>query len=403
MAASKDYLKLIREIQKVLQAEKIDGWLLYNFRGSNVFATRLLKLPEYIMFTRRYFYYIPESGEPRKLVHRIEEWNLDALPGGKSIYLSWRSLEEGLKKLLSGSKRVAMEYSPKCAIPYVSTVDAGAIELVRESGVEVVSSANLIQYFEARWDEEQLNDNIKSAAHLRQIADKAFGFIRDKILSNSAVTEYDVQQFMISEFKNRGLVTSSDPNCSVNANSANPHYEPTKEIHSPLQKGDFVLLDLWAKKDKMRSVYADITWTGFIGEIVPDEYEKIFQIVKGGRDAALNFVRSSMEEGKVVHGYEVDDAARNYITQHGYGEHFVHRTGHSIGEEVHGNGANMDNLETRDERTIIPQTSFSIEPGIYLRDKFGIRSEIDVYITKDNEVLVTGLPMQENVVAILQS
>jgi Xaa-Pro aminopeptidase len=401
MAASKDYPKLIREIQKVLQAEKIDGWLLYNFRESNVFATRLLALPEHIMFTRRYFYYIPAIGEPRKLVHRIEEWNLDALPGGKSIYLSWRSLEEGLKKLLSGSKRVAMEYSPKCAIPYVSTVDAGAVELVRTSGVEVVSSANLIQYFEARWDEEQLNDNIKSATHLRQIADKAFGFIRDKIMSNSAVTEYDVQQFMVLEFKNRGLVTSSDPNCSVNANSANPHYEPTKEIHSLLQKGDFVLLDLWAKKDKLRSVYADITWTGFIGEKVPQEYEKIFQIVKGGRDAALNFVRSSMEKGKVVHGYEVDDAARNYITQQGYGEYFVHRTGHSIGEEVHGNGANMDNLETRDERTIISQTSFSIEPGIYLRDKFGVRSEIDVYITKDNEVLVTGLPMQENVVAIL--
>jgi Xaa-Pro aminopeptidase len=402
MAPSKDYPKLIREIQKVLQAEKIDGWLLYNFRGSNVFATRLLALPEHIMFTRRYFYYIPASGEPRKLVHRIEEWNLDALPGGKSIYLSWRSLEEGLKKLLSGSKRVAMEYSPKCAIPYVSTVDAGAIELVRGGGVEVVSSANLIQHFEARWDEEQLNDNIKSATYLRQIADKAFEFIRDKILSNSAVTEYDVQQFMMSEFKNRGLVTSSDPNCSVNANSANPHYEPTKEIHSPLQKSDFVLLDLWAKKDKLRSVYADITWTGFIGEKVPQEYEKIFQIVKGGRDAALNFVRSSMEKGKIVHGYEVDDAARNYITQQGYGEYFIHRTGHSIGEEVHGNGANMDNLETRDERTIIPQTSFSLEPGIYLRDKFGIRSEIDVYITKDNEILVTGLPMQENVVAILQ-
>ena len=402
MAPSKDYPKLIREIQKVLQVEKIDGWLLYNFRGSNVFATRLLALPEHIMFTRRYFYYIPASGEPRKLVHRIEEWNLDALPGGKSIYLSWRSLEEGLKELLSGSNRVAMEYSPKCAIPYVSIVDAGAIELVRGSGMEVVSSANLIQHFEARWDEEQLNDNIRSAVHLRQIVDKAFGFIRDKILSNSAVTEYDVQQFMMSEFKNRGLVTSSDPNCSVNANSANPHYEPTKEIQSPLQKGDFILLDLWAKSDKPRSVYADITWTGFIGEKVPDEYEKIFQIVKGGRDTALNFIRSSLEKGRVIHGYEVDDASRNYIAQHGYGEYFVHRTGHSIGEEVHGNGANMDNLETCDERTIIPQTSFSIEPGIYLRDKFGIRSEIDVYITKDNEVLVTGLPMQENVVAILQ-
>ena len=402
MAASKDYPKLIREIQKVLQAEKIDGWLLYNFRGSNIFATRLLALPEHIMFTRRYFYYIPASGEPRKLVHRIEEWNLDALPGEKSIYLSWRSLQDGLKKLLSGSKRAAMEYSPKCAIPYVSTVDAGAIELVRESGVEVVSSANLIQHFEARWDEEQLHDNMKSAEHLREIVDNTFGFIRDKIQKNSALTEYDVQQFMLSEFKNRGLVSSSDPNCSVNANSANPHYEPTKEIHSPLHKGDFVLLDLWARKDTQRSVYADITWTGFIGEKVPDEYEKIFQIVKGGRDAALHFVRSSLEKGKTIHGYEVDDAARNFITQHGYGEYFVHRTGHSIGEEVHGNGANMDNLETRDERTLIPRTSFSIEPGIYLRDKFGIRSEIDVYITKDNEVLVTGLPMQENVVAILR-
>jgi Xaa-Pro dipeptidase len=401
MAASKDYSTMVREIQKVLKAEQIDGWLLYNFRGSNVFATRLLQLPSHIMFTRRYFYYIPKHGEPRKLVHRIEEWNLDDLPGEKMIYLSWRSLDEGLKKLLSGSQRVAMEYSPNGSIPYVSTVDAGAIELVRGTGVEVLSSANLIQHFEARWDEEQLNDNIKSATHLRQIADQAFQFIREKILSKSAVTEYTVQQFMLAEFKKRGLVTSSDPNCSVNANSANPHYEPTQEIHSLLQEGDFVLLDLWAKKDKPRSVYADITWTGFIGATVPDEYEKVFQIVKGGRDAALNFIRSSLEAGRAIYGYEVDDAARNYIAQHGYGEYFVHRTGHSIGEEVHGNGANMDNLETRDERAIIPQTSFSIEPGIYLRDKFGIRSEIDVYITIDKEVLVTGLPMQEKVVAIL--
>jgi Xaa-Pro aminopeptidase len=400
MMQAKDYSAMIRDIQKILQIEHIDGWLLYNFRDSNIFATRLLALPKHIMFTRRYFYYIPAKGEPRKLVHRIEEWNLDTLPGGKSIYLSWHSLEEGLKKLLSGSKKVAMEYSPCCAIPYVSIVDAGAVELVRSAGVEVVSSANLIQYFEARWDEEQLNDNTETAAHLREIVDKTFGIIRNQMKSDKPVTEYDVQQFMLSEFKKRGLVTSSDPNCSVNANSANPHYEPTKEIHSPLHKGDFVLLDLWAKKDKPRSVYADITWTGFIGEAVPEEYEKIFQIVKGGRDAALEFVRSSMKAGKAIHGYEVDDAARSYISQHGYGEYFVHRTGHSIGEEVHGNGANMDNLETRDERAIIPQTSFSIEPGIYLRDKYGIRSEIDVYISKDRGVIVTGLPMQENVVAI---
>jgi Xaa-Pro dipeptidase len=402
MTQSKDYSGLICEIQKALQTERIDGWLLYNFRDSNIFATRLLSLPKHIMFTRRYFYYIPAHDEPKKLVHRIEEWNLDALPGGKSVYLSWRSLEEGLKELLSGAKQVAMEYSPRCAIPYISTVDAGTIELVRGTGIEIVSSANLIQYFEARWDNEQLKDNIESAMHLRQIVDETFGFIRKNIKSNTAITEYDVQQFMLSEFKKRGLVTSSDPNCSVNANSANPHYEPTKEINSPLHKGDYVLLDLWAKKDKLRSVYADITWMGFLGDIVPDEFEKIFQIVKGGRDAALNFVRSSIKVGRTVHGYEVDDAARNIITQHGYGEYFVHRTGHSIGEEVHGNGANMDNLETRDERTIIPNTSFSIEPGIYLRDKYGIRSEIDVYISKDKEVIVTGIPIQENVVSILQ-
>jgi Xaa-Pro aminopeptidase len=398
----KNYPELIREIQKALQNEGIDAWLLYNFRDSNIFATRLLSLPKHIMFTRRYFYYIPSHGEPRKLVHRIEEWNLDALPGDKKIYLSWRSLEEGLHELLSGAKQIAMEYSPRCAIPYVSTVDGGILELVRSTGIEIVSSANLIQYFEARWDDEQLQDNKESAEHLHQIVDETFGFIRKKILSNTTITEYDVQQFMSSEFKKRGLVTSSDPNCSVNANSANPHYEPTKEINSPLQKGDVVLLDLWAKKDKPRSVYADITWMGFLGETVPDEYETIFQIVKGGRDAALSFVRSSLAAGKAIRGYEVDDAARNFISQRGYGEYFVHRTGHSIGEEVHGNGANMDNLETRDERTIIPQTSFSIEPGIYLRDKYGVRSEIDVYISKDREAIVTGLPMQDNVVPILR-
>jgi Xaa-Pro dipeptidase len=402
MIPSKDYSELIREIQEVLHAERIDGWLLYNFRDSNIFATRLLALPKHIMFTRRYFYYIPAKGEPRKLVHRIEEWNLDALPGDKSIYLSWRSLEDGLKELLSGAKIIAMEYSPRCAIPYVSTVDGGIIELVRAAGVEIASSANLIQHFEARWDDEQLKDNIDSAKHLREIVDETFGFIRKNIRNERTITEYNVQQYMLSEFKKRGLVTFSDPNCSVNANSANPHYEPTKEIHSTLHKGDYVLLDLWAKKDKPRSVYADITWMGFLGETVPDEFERIFQIVKGGRDAALNFVRSSIKAGKIIHGYEVDDAARNYIAQHGYGEFFVHRTGHSIGEEVHGNGANMDNLETRDERTIIHRTSFSIEPGIYLRDKFGVRSEIDVYISKDKEVTVTGLPMQEKVVAILQ-
>ena len=391
----------IQQIQEALQQEKIDGWLFYNFRGSNVFATRIINLPAHIMQTRRYFYFIPASGTPQKLLHNIEQWNLDLIPGDKTLYVSWQSLREGVKKIVGGAKKIAMEYSPMNNIPYVSNVDAGTMELVRAVGLEVVSSANLVSRFESTWDDEQAGDNMMTAKHLRQIVDLTFGFIKQRINAGTPTTEYDVQQFMLSEFRTRGLMTESDPNCSVNANSANPHYEPTKEIHSPLHKGDFVLLDLWAKKDKPRSVYGDITWTGYIGETVPEEYTKVFDVVKGGRDAAIRFVQESFKTGKEICGYQVDDAARNYFKEKGYDQYFVHRTGHSIGEEIHGNGANIDNLETRDERRIIPETSFSIEPGIYLPDKFGVRSEIDMYITKSREAIVTGLPMQEKVVAIL--
>jgi Xaa-Pro dipeptidase len=389
-------------IQEALREERLEGWLLYNFRGSNVFATRILDLPPHIMQTRRYFYFLPAAGSPKKLVHTIEQYNLDSLPGEKVLYLSWQSLEAGLKSILGGARKVAMEYSPRNAIPYISNVDGGTLELVRSLGVDVMSSANLVQRFEACWDDEQAKENAETAKHLREIVDGTFGFIRERIKGKAATTEYDVQQLMLAEFKRRGLMTEEAPNCSVNANSANPHYEPTKELNSRLNNGDFVLIDLWAKKDKPRSVYADITWTGYIGETVPAEYTKIFEIVKGGRDAARKFVEQAYASGAEIFGYQVDDAARQFITEHGYGEFFVHRTGHSIGEEIHGNGANMDNLETRDERKVIPRTSFSIEPGIYLPGKFGVRSEIDVFITNDRQVVVTGLPMQDAVVPILQ-
>jgi Xaa-Pro dipeptidase len=391
----------IEKIQAALREEGIEGWLFYNFRGSNVFATRILDLPKHLMHTRRYFYMVPASGEPKKLVHAIEQWNLDALPGDKCIYLSWQSLEEGLALTLKGMKTVAMEYSPRNAIPYVSNVDAGTLELVRGCGVNVVSSANLVQYFEARWDSEQWKDNVETAKHLREIVDVTFAFIKTRIASASPINEYDVQQFMLSEFAKRGIVTESDPNCSVNSNSANPHYEPTKEIHSPIKRGDFVLLDLWAKKNVPRSVYADITWVGYVGEKIPEEYTKIFEIVKGARNAALEFVRNGMREGREIFGWQVDDAARAVIKRQGFAEEFMHRTGHSIGEVIHGNGANMDNLETRDERKIIPETSFSIEPGIYLAGRFGVRTEIDVYVGAEREVIVTGEPMQEKVVPIM--
>jgi Xaa-Pro aminopeptidase len=402
MNVSTEHAKKIQSIQSVLREEGVDGWLLHNFRGSNPIASQLLNLPPYLMHTRRYFYYIPASGSPRKLVHAIEQENLDVLPGDKLIYASWRSLEEHLRTLLAGAKSVAMEYSPRNAIPYIGIVDAGTIELVNATKVEIVSSGNLVARFEACWNDEQARDNFEAAQHLREIVDLAFGFIKRRIQSGKSVTEYDVQQFMLGEFKARGLTTESDPNCSVNANSANPHYEPTKEIQSPIARGDFVLVDLWAKKNKPKSVYADITWTGFVGESVPDEYREIFEVVKGGRDAALVFVQDALKAGEAIHGFEVDDAARNYIAGKGYGDYFVHRTGHSIGEQIHGNGANMDNFETHDDRRILPRSSFSIEPGIYLPGKFGIRSEINVYISPSNEVIVTGLPMQERVVAILE-
>lgn len=392
----------IKAIQSALRDQKIDGWLFYDFWKRNEFAQRILEYPKHILNTRRFFYLIPAQGEPKKLVHSIERWNLDHLPGEKTIFLSWQSLEQGLKKLLSGVKSVAMEYSPGNAIPYISKVDAGTVETVRKAGVNVVSSMDLAQYFESRWSDEAYFDNLDTAAILHSIVYKTFTFMGDKIKGRERVTEYDVQQFMQKQFEANDLITYEAPNCSVNANSGNPHYEPTKEVHSELREGDFVLIDLWAKKNKPGSTYNDITWVGYMGTSVPEKYTKIFNVVKNARDAAADFLKKSYAEKKTVRGCDVDDVARNVIVQAGYGEYFIHRTGHSITEDLHGSGANMDNLETRDERTIIPQTSFSIEPGIYFMGDFGIRSEINVYISKKNEVIVPGEPRQQEVMAILR-
>jgi len=392
----------IQNIQKTLRSQKIDGWLFYDFWKRNEFAQRILEFPRHILNTRRFFYLIPAEGEPRKLVHSIERWNIDHLPGEKTIYLSWQSLEEGLKKILTGMKTVAMEYSPGNAIPYISKVDAGTIETVKKTGVSVVSSMDLTQYFESCWSEEAYRDNLMTAKIMRGIVDEAFAFMKSNIGSGKRLTEYDVQQFMKGRFTANGLVTTEDPNCSVNANSGNPHYEPTKEVHSELRKGDFVLIDLWAKKDTPGSTYNDITWTGFLGTEVPEKYTRIFNVVRDARDAAVSHLESALAAGKTVRGCDVDDAARKVIDDAGYGEYFIHRTGHSITEDLHGSGANMDNLETRDERTIIPRTSFSIEPGIYFMGDFGIRSEINVYITADGKVVVPGEPRQQAIVPILK-
>jgi Xaa-Pro aminopeptidase len=261
---------------------------------------------------------------------------------------------------------------------------------------------NLTQFFESRWTEEAYRDNLETARAMRTVVDEAFAFMKSNVAARKKVTEYDVQQFMLSRFTANGLTTMEAPNCSVNANSGNPHYEPTKEVHSELREGDFVLIDLWAKKDKPGATYNDITWTGFLGASAPEKYVKVFNVVRDARDAAVTLLERSFAAGKTVRGCDVDDAARKVIDDAGYGEYFIHRTGHSITEDLHGSGANMDNLETKDERTIIPETSFSIEPGIYFMGDFGIRSEINVYITKDNKVVVPGEPRQQSLVAILK-
>jgi len=387
----------LRDIQQALQQEGqqgVDGWLFCDFRGSDPLAYRILGLDPTSISTRRWYYFIPAYGEPSGIVSSVEPHRLDTLPGRKRVFLSWQQLHAHLAETLRGVQKVAMQYSPGNAIPYVSRVDAGTIELVRQLGVEVVSAANLVQRFEAVWTPEQWQSHLRAAQGVRGTVDEAFAYIRQ----HSPVTEYAVQQFILQRFAARGLTTHHPPIVAINAHSADPHFEPTPADATPIRSGDFVLIDLWAKEPG--GVYADYTWTGFMGSQIPERYQKIFAIVRDARDAAIAFVKERINREQSFHGYEVDAVARQVITDAGYGEYFVHRTGHSIGEEVHGNGANMDSLETRDERRVLPATCFSIEPGIYLAGEFGVRSEVNVYVT-EREAVVTGTPMQTAIVPIL--
>jgi Xaa-Pro aminopeptidase len=349
--------------------------------------------------TRRWYYLIPAQGDPRGLVHRIEPWMLDDLPGIKSLYSSWQKQVEGLAHLLSGCRRVAMQYSPDNAVPYVSMVDAGTVELVRSQGVEVVTSADLIQLFEARWSEHQLETHLEAGRRVDRVRRAAFEEIAARLRRRKPVTEWDIKQYILEGFRAAGLYTDHGPIVGVNANAANPHYEPSAEQHSPIRTGDVVLIDLWARLDSdPEAVYYDITWTGYAGSEAPSEVVNVFDVVRGARDAAIGFVAGSAAAGTSIAGFQVDDAARSHIAAAGFGDAFVHRTGHSIGRDVHGAGANMDNLETHDERRIIPRTCFSIEPGIYL-ERFGIRSEVNMYVG-NGEARVTG-EIQQSLVRIV--
>ena len=390
----------LTSIQAALREDGLDGWLLYDFRGLNVLARRILEMPADHMLSRRWFYFIPAQGEPRKLAHRIEQASLDHVPGSKRIYLRWQELEAGVGALVQGAKRVAMEYVPRNANPYVSRVDAGTVELVQSFGVEVVPSGDLIQRFEACWDDEQWAMHLEAAQHTRSAYDVAFGFIVDQVRKKIPVRETDVQQVILAHFDKHGVMADHAPIVAVGPHSGDPHYEPKAGADAVIQEGDFVLIDLWAKCKKPRAVYSDLTRVAFVGREVPARYQEIFTIVAAARDAAIAKVKSAFAAKQVLKGWEVDNACRAVIDKAGYGEYFCHRTGHSIGQEVHGNGANMDGLETREERRVMPRTCFSVEPGIYLPE-FGIRSEVDVFVDAQGKVHVTGGDPQTSVLALL--
>ncbi|HTQ84729.1 MAG TPA: M24 family metallopeptidase [Candidatus Solibacter sp.] len=387
----------LQDIQAELRAEKLDGWLFYDHHRRDPIAARILGSGNG-MNTRRWFYLIPARGEPRKLVHRIESAALDHLPGRKTVYSGRDELETGLKKTLGGAKTVAMQYSPRNEIFYVSLVDAGTVELVRGLKCRVVTSADLVQKFEASWTPAQAESHRAAGVLVDQITQGAFRRAAEHVREGRAITEYDLVQWMLGEFRANGLETEDGPNASVGPSSGDPHYEPREGKSRPIRKGDLLLLDVWAKLARPDSVYYDITWMGYLGAEVPDRYAKVFAVAREARDAAVAFVQKNVRAGRPIAGFQVDRVARGIITKAGYGKNFVHRTGHNIGRDVHGAGANMDDLEIHDVRRILPHTCFSIEPGIYFPE-FGVRTEVNVYVD-DGDAGTTGA-VQREILALL--
>jgi Xaa-Pro dipeptidase len=389
----------ILAVQAALRADGLDGWLLYDFRGLNSIAAELTAVNHQSghLATRRWYYLIPASGEPRGLVHTIERHSLAHLPGTTERYAGRDQLEAGLRELLHGLRRVAMEYSPKCAIPYVSRVDAGTIEMVRAAGVEVVSSGDLIQRFASVWDAQAIATHEEASEKLHRVKDRAFEAIAQRTGAQAPTTEYDIQQLMTGWFRDEGLISDSDPNVSAEENAGNPHYLPTASASRAIRSDELVLLDLWGKLDRPGAVYADITWMGYTGRLIPDRYTQAFAAVAAARDAAIALVQRAAAGGQELRGWQVDRAASSVLRSAGFGDRIMHRTGHSLGESVHGNGVNMDDYETHDDRRLLVGTGFTIEPGVYF-DDFGVRSEINM-IVGPRDARVTG-PVQTAIVAL---
>ncbi|MGA1998924.1 MAG: Xaa-Pro peptidase family protein [Terriglobales bacterium] len=382
-------------IQAALREQKIDAWLFYDHHHRDAIAYRVLGVPEHLMVTRRWYYVVPAEGEPRKLVHRIEAGHLDSLPGTKREYSGWQELFENLKSMLAPYRNVAMQYSPNNIVFTVSLVDAGTVELIRSFGKNIVSSADLVSRFEATLLDEQIETHFAAGKKVDAITAAAFQEIGRRV-RNGGTNEFDIQKFFAESFQREDLVTDDLPIVAANANASNPHYGPSAEHHSPIREGDLVLLDVWAKQNKPGAVYYDITWMGFVGKAPSPKQLEVFEVVKQARDAGVEKVKAAICAGQKIAGWEVDKATRDVIEAAGFGRYFIHRTGHSIATEVHGNGANMDNLEIHDERQILPNTCFSVEPGIYLPE-FGVRSEVNVLVRK-GAAEVTGKVQSELVI-----
>lgn len=391
----------ITQIQTALTELNINAWLLYDFRGINPIAQNVAGLAE-AHITRRWFCLIPAQGEPKWLIHAIETSNFVDVPGSIAHYTGWQELNEKMAVLLADVHSVAMEYSPNAAIPYISRVDAGTLEWIRSFGIEVHTSAELAQRVEARLTEAQAEGHQAAARLVLTAKDEAFAWIGEQLRADKAITEYDVQQLLLRRFEAMELTTDHPPIVAVNAKSSDPHYAPTATQTQSIKKGDFILIDLWAKQKASDAVFADTTWVAYAGETVPERFVEIFEIVKEARDRTVAFIREKWAAEEPIYGYAVDDCTRAYITAKGYGECFIHRTGHNIGTAIHGNGVNLDNLETRDERALVPGICFSVEPGIYLTE-FGVRTEIDVFLAGPGRdgVRVTTAPVQNQVLPLL--
>jgi len=380
--------QIVEKIQQVLRQEKLPAWLFYDFRGRDPLALRILGLDPEKHASRQWFYLVPADGKPRKLVHRIESKQLEDLPGETFLYSRWSELERGLRKLIGDGNRVAMQYSPGAAIPYVSMVDGGTLDLVRGLGVEIVSSENLIQYLDSVWSADQYKQHLSAAEKITAIVQEAFRETARRIRSDRSTDEYAIQEYIMNRFSESGLVTDFPPIVAVNANSSDPHYCPGPEMSAPITENDFLLIDLWAREDAPDAVFSDITWTCFLGNQAPERIQAVFNTVLAARDRGVEVLRERWSDGARIEGWEVDDAVREVIVANGFGDYVLHRTGHNLGLEIHANGVNFDNFETHDTRQVIPGITCTIEPGVYVGE-FGVRSEINVYMSDQGPVITT--------------